>query len=38
MLMLPGRAVLAEASGVWVVRDLGHFTRHEQWLAEQDSV
>jgi acyl-coenzyme A thioesterase PaaI-like protein len=37
MLMLPGRAVLAEATGVWVVRDLEHFEKHQQWLAEQDS-
>jgi acyl-coenzyme A thioesterase PaaI-like protein len=38
MLLASSRALLAEASGVWVVRDLGHFTRHEQWLGEQDSV
>ncbi|MWA00955.1 PaaI family thioesterase [Actinomadura sp. LD22] len=37
MTLLPGRAVLARASGIWVTRDTGHFDRHERWLAEQDA-
>ena len=35
MTLLPGGAVLARASGVWVTRDPGHFARHEAWLADQ---
>ena len=37
LLMAQGGAVLAEASGVFVGRDLSHFTRHEEWLSEQDA-
>ncbi|UGQ11263.1 PaaI family thioesterase [Yinghuangia sp. ASG 101] len=37
MVLLPGRAVIARASGIWVSRDPGHFDRHEQWLSEQDN-
>ncbi len=37
MTLLPGGAVLARASGIWVTRDLGHFERHEKWLADQDA-
>jgi acyl-CoA thioesterase FadM len=37
MTLLPAGAVLARASGIWVTRDRGHFDRHEQWLAQQDS-
>jgi acyl-coenzyme A thioesterase PaaI-like protein len=37
LLLAQGGAVLAEASGVWVVRDPSHFTRHERWLSEQDA-
>lgn len=37
MVLLPGRALLARASGIWVVRDLAHFARHQQWLADQDA-
>jgi len=37
MVLLPGRAVLARARGIWVARDPGHFDRHENWLAEQDA-
>jgi acyl-coenzyme A thioesterase PaaI-like protein len=29
-------AVLARGEAVMVVRDLAHFTRHQEWLAEQD--
>jgi len=36
MTLQPSGAVLARASGIWVTRDRGHFTRHQQWLAEQD--
>ncbi|MFC4503409.1 MULTISPECIES: PaaI family thioesterase [Streptomyces] len=36
MVLLPTRAVLARASGIWVTRDQGHFARHADWLAEQD--
>jgi uncharacterized protein (TIGR00369 family) len=35
LVLLPGRAVLARAHGIWVARDARHFDRHEQWLAEQ---
>ena len=38
LMLLPGRAVLARASGIWVTRDYGHFDRHRAWLAEQDAV
>jgi len=37
MVLLPGRALLARASGIWVTRDQGHFARHEAWLAGQDT-
>jgi acyl-coenzyme A thioesterase PaaI-like protein len=37
LLLAPGGSVLAEASGVFVVRDPAHFARHEQWLSEQDA-
>jgi len=37
MVLLPGRALLARASGIWVVRDNAHFDRHQRWLAEQDA-
>ena len=37
MTLLPGRAVLARASGIWVARDLGHFARHDRWLEQQDA-
>jgi hypothetical protein len=35
---LPGRSVLATASGIWIARDPSHFARHQQWLAEQDAL
>jgi acyl-coenzyme A thioesterase PaaI-like protein len=35
LLLAQGGAVLAEATGVWVVRDPSHFTRHEEWLSRQ---
>ncbi|MEU0070071.1 PaaI family thioesterase [Streptomyces sp. NPDC006332] len=37
MVLLPTRAVLARASGIWVTRDRGHFDRHNEWLAQQDT-
>lgn len=37
MVLLPNRAVLARASGIWVTRDQGHFARHEAWLANQET-
>jgi acyl-coenzyme A thioesterase PaaI-like protein len=37
LILAAGGAVLAEATGVWVVRDREHFVRHEQWLAGQDN-
>jgi acyl-coenzyme A thioesterase PaaI-like protein len=37
MVLLPTRAVLSRASGIWVVRDRGHFARHAAWLADQDT-
>ncbi|MGV0791468.1 PaaI family thioesterase [Mycolicibacterium sp. XJ1819] len=37
LLLLPGRSVLATATGIWVARDPSHFARYEKWLAEQDS-
>jgi acyl-coenzyme A thioesterase PaaI-like protein len=30
-------AVLARGEAVMVLRDSGHFTRHEEWLAQQDA-
>ena len=30
-------ALLASGEAVMVLRDVGHFARHQQWLAEQDS-
>lgn len=30
-------AVLATGEAVMVLRDLGHFARHQKWLAEQDA-
>ena len=35
LVLASSRAVLATATGVWVSRDMGHFTRHEEWLAGQ---
>jgi acyl-coenzyme A thioesterase PaaI-like protein len=37
MVLLPNRAVLARACGIWVTRDQGHFARHEEWLAGQET-
>ncbi|MGW3106268.1 PaaI family thioesterase [Streptomyces sp. NPDC001100] len=37
MVLLPTRAVVARASGIWVSRDRGHFARHEEWLAAQEA-
>jgi acyl-CoA thioesterase FadM len=30
-------SVLATATGIWVARDVAHFSRHQRWLAEQDA-
>lgn len=30
-------SVLATATGIWIARDVSHFIRHQQWLAEQDA-
>ncbi|QRY42718.1 PaaI family thioesterase [Mycolicibacterium boenickei] len=30
-------SVLATATGIWVARDIAHFSRHQKWLAEQDA-
>ena len=37
MVLSSTRAVLGRATGIWVTRDNTHFTRHEQWLAQQDA-
>ena len=37
LLLLPGKSVLATASGIWIARDWSHFERHEKWLAGQDA-
>jgi hypothetical protein len=29
--------VLARGEAVMVLRDYGHFARHQEWLAEQDA-
>jgi hypothetical protein len=29
-------AVLGRGEAVMVVRDTGHFARHQEWLAQQD--
>jgi hypothetical protein len=28
--------VLARGEAAMMLRDLGHFTRHQEWLAQQD--
>ena len=38
LVFLPGRSVLATASGIWIARDPSHFARHQQWLAGQDAL
>jgi acyl-CoA thioesterase FadM len=30
-------AVLATGEAIMVLRDLGHFARHQEWLAKQDA-
>jgi len=37
MALLPGRALLAKARGIWVTRDRAHFARFDDWLAAQDA-
>ena len=37
MLLIPSGTVLATATGIWVERDPSHFTRHQNWLADQDT-
>lgn len=35
LVLLPKGTILADASGLWVARDMSHFERHERWLADQ---
>lgn len=37
LVLLPGRSVVATATGIWIARDWSHFERHEKWLADQDA-
>ena len=37
LVLVGSNTVLATATGIWVARDPSHFTRHQRWLAEQDS-
>jgi acyl-coenzyme A thioesterase PaaI-like protein len=37
MVLAATNSVLATATGIWIARDPSHFTRHQDWLAEQDS-
>ena len=37
LVLLPGEAVLATATGIWIARDFAHFDRHRAWLTEQDA-
>ncbi|MDR2188074.1 MAG: PaaI family thioesterase [Azonexus sp.] len=37
MTLLPGRAVLARAKGIWVTRDREHFSRFEAWLEHEEA-
>lgn len=38
MVLLPKRAVLAKARGVWVTRDRTHFGRFDEWLEKEGSL
>lgn len=37
LLLVPSQSELATATGIWVARDVAHFSRHQRWLAEQDA-
>ena len=37
LVLMPNEAVLATATGIWIARDVAHFARHREWLAEQDA-
>ena len=37
LLLASSGSVLADATGIWVARDVSHFARHRDWLAEQDA-
>lgn len=37
MTLASSGAVLARAHGTWVSRDLSHYERHDEWLAEQEA-
>jgi hypothetical protein len=36
MTLASSGAVLARGEAVMVLRDIGHFARHQEWLARQD--
>jgi hypothetical protein len=36
MTLASSGAVLARGEAVMVLRDMGHFARHQEWLAQQD--
>ena len=37
LVLVSSKSVLATATGIWVARDVAHFARHQEWLAEQDA-
>jgi acyl-CoA thioesterase FadM len=37
MVLATTGAVLARGEAVMVLRDYGHFARHQEWLAQQDA-
>jgi acyl-coenzyme A thioesterase PaaI-like protein len=37
LLLASTKTELANATGIWVARDVAHFSRHQRWLAEQDA-
>ncbi|MET0703065.1 MAG: PaaI family thioesterase [Mycobacterium sp.] len=37
LVLLSSEAVLATATGLWIARDVSHFSQHQAWLAEQDA-
>ena len=36
MALASSGAVLARGEGVMMLRDMGHFAQHQEWLAQQD--
>jgi acyl-coenzyme A thioesterase PaaI-like protein len=38
LLLASTGAVLGRAAAIMVLRDRGHFERHREWLAQQDTV